>query len=57
LITEDKEVYLLTIFDKSEFDNIDEKILSKIIADLTENKGNVTNSGYPKFGHLGRLII
>jgi len=35
LINEDKEVYLLTIFDKSEFDNIDDKILRKIIADLT----------------------
>lgn len=31
LITEEKEIYLLTIFDKSELDNIDDKTLRKII--------------------------
>jgi hypothetical protein len=36
LITEDKEVYLLTIFDKSELDSIDDKILKKIIAEITK---------------------
>lgn len=36
LITEEKEVYLLTIYDKSELENIDDKILKMIIADLTE---------------------
>ncbi len=35
LVTEEKEIYLLTIFDKSEFENIDDKILKKIIQDLT----------------------
>ena len=35
VITEEKEVYLLTIYDKSELDNIDDKILRKIITDLT----------------------
>lgn len=34
LITEEKEVYLLTIYDKSDLDNIDDKTLKKIIADL-----------------------
>jgi mRNA-degrading endonuclease RelE of RelBE toxin-antitoxin system len=39
VIKNDKEVYLLTIYDKSEMDNIDDKSLKKIIKDITENKG------------------
>jgi mRNA-degrading endonuclease RelE of RelBE toxin-antitoxin system len=31
LVTENKEVYLLLIYDKSEFDNVDDKILQQII--------------------------
>lgn len=34
LITENREVYLLTIYDKAEFDTIDDKSLKKIIAKL-----------------------
>jgi len=34
LINENKEVYLLTIYDKSEFDSIDTKTLKEIIASL-----------------------
>ena len=34
LITENREVYLLTIYDKSEFDNLDDKILKSIIQSL-----------------------
>jgi hypothetical protein len=36
LATENKEIYLLTIFDKSEFDTIDDKTLKKIIESLNE---------------------
>jgi hypothetical protein len=36
LIIENKEIYLLTIFDKSEFDTIDDKTLVKIIETLNE---------------------
>lgn len=36
LVTENKEIYLLTIFDKSEFDTIDDKTLIKIIETLNE---------------------
>ena len=35
LVTDQKEIYLLTIYDKSELNNIDDKILKKIISDLT----------------------
>jgi len=35
LFTEEKEIYLLTIFDKSEFGSIEDKILREIIEDLT----------------------
>lgn len=31
VVTENKEVYLLTIYDKSEFDSIDNKIIKAII--------------------------
>ena len=34
LVTENREVYLLTIYDKSEFDNLDDKILKSIIQSL-----------------------
>jgi mRNA-degrading endonuclease RelE of RelBE toxin-antitoxin system len=34
LVTQNKEIYLLTIFDKSEFDSIDDKTLKKIIESL-----------------------
>jgi hypothetical protein len=37
LITEEKEVYLLLIYDKSEVENIDDKILKKLIADFIRN--------------------
>ncbi len=38
LITENKELYLLTIYDKSEFENIDDKTLRKIIKDIQDEK-------------------
>ena len=31
LVTQNKENYLLTIFDKSEFDSIDDKTLKKLL--------------------------
>jgi mRNA-degrading endonuclease RelE of RelBE toxin-antitoxin system len=34
LVTENREIYLLTIYDKSEFDNLDDKILKSIIENL-----------------------
>lgn len=34
LVTEDKEVYLLTIYDKSEFDIVDDRMLQAIISSL-----------------------
>ena len=34
LVNENREVYLLTIYDKSEFDNIDDTTLQMIIASL-----------------------
>lgn len=34
IVTEFKEIYLLTIYDKSEFDNIDDKIIKEIIKTL-----------------------
>jgi mRNA-degrading endonuclease RelE of RelBE toxin-antitoxin system len=38
LITPQKEVYLLTIYDKAEFDSIDNKTISSIIAQIpTDN--------------------
>jgi len=35
LVNENREVYLLTIYDKSEFDNIDDTTLQMIIASLS----------------------
>jgi len=34
VIMENKEVYLLTIYDKSEFDTIDDSVLTKLVKDL-----------------------
>ncbi len=34
LVTENKEVYLLTIYDKAEFDSIDDKAIKNIIKHL-----------------------
>ena len=38
LLTENKEVYLLTIYDKSEFDTIDNKTLKSIIAGIRSER-------------------
>jgi len=35
LLTENKEVYLLTIYDKSDFENVDDRTLQNIIRSLT----------------------
>jgi len=35
VVTENKEVYLLTIYDKSEFGSIDDKIIKSIIESLS----------------------
>jgi mRNA-degrading endonuclease RelE of RelBE toxin-antitoxin system len=35
LVTENNEVYLLTIYDKSEFDNVDDKLIKSIIESLS----------------------
>jgi hypothetical protein len=34
LITENKEVYLLTIYDKAEFETVDDKTLRRIIQNI-----------------------
>lgn len=34
VVTEDQEVYLLTIYDKSEFDTLDDKMIKVIIENL-----------------------
>lgn len=34
VVTENKEIYLLTIYDKGEFDTIEDKTLRKIIKDI-----------------------
>lgn len=39
IVTENKEIYLLTIYDKSEFDTIDDSILRRIIKSL-RHKGD-----------------
>lgn len=38
LLTENEELYLLTIYDKSEFDSIDDATLKKIIASIDSKK-------------------
>ena len=37
LLTENKDVFLLTIYDKAEMDSIDDKVLKQIIADLNSH--------------------
>lgn len=37
LITEENEIYLLTIFDKSDLENIDNKVLTRIIENIRPN--------------------
>lgn len=37
-VADNKEVYLLTIYDKSEFDSVDDKTLRTIIASLNSEK-------------------
>ena len=36
IVTEELEIYLLTIYDKSEIENIDNKILKRLIDDIKE---------------------
>jgi len=38
IITENKEIYLLTIFDKAEFESIDDKTLRKIIQSIKDDQ-------------------
>ncbi len=38
VVTDNNEVYLLTIYDKSEFDNIDDKTIKAIIESLNADK-------------------
>ena|SRR4051812_45453023 len=38
VVTDNKEVYLLTIYDKSEFDSVDDKTLKTIIESLNSEK-------------------
>jgi len=38
LLTENKEIYLLTIYDKSELDNIDDKTIKRIIENIITEK-------------------
>lgn len=38
IITPDSELYLLTIYDKSEFDNVDDKTIKAIIEKIVESK-------------------
>lgn len=38
IVTDNKEVYLLTIYDKSEFDSIDDKTIKLIIENLNADK-------------------
>ncbi len=38
VVTDNKEIYLLTIYDKSEFDSVDDKILKTIIETLYPNQ-------------------
>lgn len=38
VVTDDKEVYLLTIYDKSDFDSVDDKTIKAIIDSLHSNK-------------------
>ncbi len=42
LITENEEVYLLLIYDKSEYDNVDDKLLQQIIEGLDIDRNDRT---------------
>lgn len=42
LVTENKEVYLLLIYDKSEYENVDDKILQQLISGLDIDKNDRT---------------
>jgi len=35
VVLEEREVYLLTIYDKSEIENVDDKTLRKLIEEIT----------------------
>jgi hypothetical protein len=37
-VAQDKDVYLLTIYDKAEFDTIDDKLLRKIVESIQTKK-------------------
>ena len=39
VVTEDAEVYLLSIYDKSEYDTVDTKAMKQLAADLRSKKG------------------
>lgn len=43
VITENKEIYLLTIYDKGELDTIDDKTLRRIITSINSGKKKRTN--------------
>ena len=45
VVTDDSEVYLLTIYDKSEFDSVDDKILAQIVATLNIDDNRKTEGG------------
>ena len=38
VVTDNREVYLLTIYDKSEFENVDDKTIKTIIATINPGK-------------------
>lgn len=38
-MTEDAEVYLLSIYDKSEYDTVDTKAMKQLAVDLRSKKG------------------
>lgn len=38
VVTKDREIYLLTIYDKAEMENVDDKTLKKIIDDLKKEE-------------------
>lgn len=39
VVTEDAEVYLLSIYDKSDYDTVDAKAMKRLAADLRTSKG------------------
>ncbi len=43
VITPDSELYLLTIYDKSEFDNVDDKTIKAIIEKIVECRVKISN--------------